>query len=31
MVTISNLRWGLDVRACQPEPIEVQSTVPFDF
>ena len=31
MVTISNLRWGLDVRACQPEPQEVQSTVPFDF
>ena len=31
MVTISNLRWGLDVRACQPEPVEVQSTVPFNF
>jgi hypothetical protein len=31
MVTISNLRLGLDVRPCQPEPIEVQSTVPFDF
>jgi hypothetical protein len=31
MVTISNLRWGLDVRACQPEPETVQSTVPFDF
>jgi len=30
-VTISNLRLGLDVRPCQPEPIEVQSTVPFDF
>ena len=31
MVTISNLRWGLDVRACQPEPVEVQSTVPFNL
>ena len=31
MVTISNLRLGLDVRPCQPEPEEVQSTVPFNF
>ena len=31
MVTISNLRLGLDVRPCQPEPETVQSTVSFDF
>jgi len=31
MVTISNLRWELDVRPCQPEPPKAQPTVSFDF
>jgi hypothetical protein len=31
MVTISNLRWELDVRPCQPEPVEAQPTDSFDF
>ena len=31
MVTISNLRWELDVRLCQPELVEAQPTDSFDF